>query len=686
MEPIRRVAIVGAGNMGSGIAQKSAQEGFSVQMIDREEGYVERGMNTIKEFLQEAIQRRIFSESQVEAIMANITGVVGADSIHSDTDLVIEAVFEDIEVKSSVLNVLSSSCDEKTIIATNTSSLSVQELSSLSDRPDRFIGLHFFYHPAKNRLVEIIPSSSTSEETIQSVTQYCRAMGKVVILCKDRPGFVVNRFFVPWLNEACRLLDEGLGTPAQIDSTARECFGIGMGPFELMNLTGPSIALHSSDYLSSQLETDRFRGADCLRKLVEDGGQWDLSGASDTTTSECYEKIKNRLLGVIFCVSSQIVEEEICSLEDVDRGAKVGLRWPIGPFEIANRMGVGTASRIASEYATTAGLEVPRILSDRGSKPFDFNLIDIEVENGVADITFNRPEAMNALNEQVVSQLRDIWDGLEADQNVHSAIFRGAGKAFVAGADIKFFVDKIEGGRIDQIRDFTEMGHAILNRIESSKINTIAVVSGLALGGGLELAMCCKHRIGVRGKTMLRFPETGIGIYPGLGGTQRSVMIAGVECARYSIIGGNWMDSTLSHSIGYLTNIVEFGELEEEIEKIVKGEVGAPGYCYEPRDPDNPLVSQILETYGEGWHDDLVVSPSSTGPFQERQVKLISRNAPISIEMASELIEIASNSRDEPTVGLKSELDGLERIFSTKDALIGLKGVLNGDRVRFFGE
>ena len=103
MEPIRRVAIVGAGNMGSGIAQKSAQEGFSVQMIDREEGYVERGINTIKEFLQEAIQRRIFSESQVEAIMANITGVVGADSIHLDTDLVIEAVFEDIEVKSSVL-------------------------------------------------------------------------------------------------------------------------------------------------------------------------------------------------------------------------------------------------------------------------------------------------------------------------------------------------------------------------------------------------------------------------------------------------------------------------------------------------------------------------------------------------------------------------------------------------------
>ena len=686
MGPIERVAVIGAGNMGSGIAQKSAQEGFAVQMVDKEDGYVQRGMETINGFLEEAIQRRIFSEEKVEGIISNISVGVGVDSIHEDTDLVIEAVFEDIDVKSSVLNDLASSCNRETIIATNTSSLSVEDLATLSDRPDRFIGLHFFYHPAKNRLVEIIPSSKTSSETIQSVIQYCGAMGKVVILCKDRPGFVVNRFFVPWLNEACKLLDEGFGTPAEIDNVAKDCFDIGMGPFELMNLTGPSIALHSTDYLASQLQVDRYKGAESLRRLVEEGIQWDLAEVSGEFSSKDRKEIRNRLLGVVLCIASQIVEEEICAMEDVDRGAKVGLRWPMGPFELANNLGVDVAHGIASEYALLAGFESPIILSAQGSEPFEFKLIDLEVTSGVASITFNRPEAMNALNEEVISQLTDLWKGLEADPSVHTAVLRGSGKAFVAGADIKFFVDKIEDNKIDDIRDFTERGHDILNAIESSRINTIAVMSGLALGGGLELAMCCNHRIGVEGKTMLRFPETGIGIYPGLGGTQRSVMIAGVECARYSIIAGNWLDSNLAFSIGYLTDVVDYSGLEKAISDIANGKVDHPSHRYLPRNPEDILIKQIMEVYGDDWQSRLMGPPSELNPFEVRQSKFIGRNAPISVKMASELIDIANNSREDPTAGLQSELDGLDTIFSTKDALMGLKGVLRGERVQFSGE
>ena len=686
MGPIERVAVIGAGNMGSGIAQKSAQEGFAVQMVDKEDGYVQRGMETINGFLEEAIQRRIFSEEKVEGIISNISVGVGVDSIHEDTDLVIEAVFEDIDVKSSVLNDLASSCNRETIIATNTSSLSVEDLATLSDRPDRFIGLHFFYHPAKNRLVEIIPSSKTSSETIQSVIQYCGAMGKVVILCKDRPGFVVNRFFVPWLNEACKLLDEGFGTPAEIDNVAKDCFDIGMGPFELMNLTGPSIALHSTDYLASQLQVDRYKGAESLRRLVEEGIQWDLAEVSGELSSKDRKEIRNRLLGVVLCIASQIVEEEICAMEDVDRGAKVGLRWPMGPFELANNLGVDVAHGIASEYALLAGFESPIILSAQGSEPFEFKLVDLEVTSGVASITFNRPEAMNALNEEVISQLTDLWKGLEADPSVHTAILRGSGKAFVAGADIKFFVDKIEDNKIDDIRDFTERGHDILNAIESSRINTIAVMSGLALGGGLELAMCCNHRIGVEGKTMLRFPETGIGIYPGLGGTQRSVMIAGVECARYSIIAGNWLDSNLAFSIGYLTDVVDYSGLEKAISDIANGKVDHPSHRYLPRNPEDILIKQIMEVYGDDWQSRLMGPPSELNPFEVRQSKFIGRNAPISVKMASELIDIANKSREDPTAGLQSELDGLDTIFSTRDALMGLKGVLRGERVQFSGE
>ena len=264
MKPIETVAIIGAGNMGSGIAQKTAQEQFPVQMVDREEQWVERGQNTIATLLGEAVERRIFSEAQVEEIQNRITGVVGVENVAHDTDLVIEAVFEDFDVKSAVFNTLDAACGEDTILASNTSSLSVNALAEATARPDRFVGLHFFYHPAKNRLVEVIPSDTSSPETIERVVQYCKMLGKVVIVCKDRPGFVVNRFFVPWLNEACLLLEEGVATTAQIDAVACSAFDIGMGPFALMNLTGPPIALHSTNYLAEQLQTPRYTGAQNL--------------------------------------------------------------------------------------------------------------------------------------------------------------------------------------------------------------------------------------------------------------------------------------------------------------------------------------------------------------------------------------------------------------------------------------
>ena len=205
MSSIKTVAIIGSGNMGSGIAQKSAQENFEIQMVDREERRVNHGQEIISNLLEQALERRIFNIEQVNSIKEKISGVVGTNNVDPKTDLVIEAVFEDFNVKKDVFTILDQVCNEHTILASNTSSLSVNDLAKASGRPDRFIGLHFFYHPATNRLVEIIPAGSTTKNTLKAVETYCKTMGKVVIICKDRPGFVVNRFFVPWLNEACIL-------------------------------------------------------------------------------------------------------------------------------------------------------------------------------------------------------------------------------------------------------------------------------------------------------------------------------------------------------------------------------------------------------------------------------------------------------------------------------------------------
>ena len=685
MRPIGSVAIVGAGNMGSGIAQKSAQEQFIVQMVDREEQWVERGQSIIANFLDEAIERRIFRENEAEEIKARITGVVGTENVAKDTDLVIEAVFEDFDIKTEVFTTLDKVCDQHTILASNTSSLSVNALAEATGRPDRFVGLHFFYHPAKNRLIEIIPAETTSKQSLDAVEQYCKTMGKVVIICKDRPGFVVNRFFVPWLNEACMLLQEGVASAAAIDAVAEKAFRIGMGPFALMNLTGPPIALHSTDYLAEQLHCPRYTGAANLRKMVEEGGMWDI-GEDSECSDEAAAIIRQRLMGQVFAVSSQIVEEEICSMEDVDRGAKVGLRWALGPFELANRIGISEAVSMAQSYADLAGFDLPSWFAEL-TQPLEFNYVDIDVEGDIATVRINRPEAMNALNEIVVEQLGIALDSLNSREDIKTIVIDGAGKAFIAGADVKFFVDKIQADAFPDIYEFTANGHEVLNKLENSNKTTIALTTGLALGGGLELALACDYRVGTR-RTQFRFPETSIGIYPGLGGTQRTPRICGIEAARFAVLAGNFLDAGSAAALGLLTHLVEPSEVEQTVSAISASGKPVDKYSGKPADSTHPVAAFALDFYKDANMNSLASGncPEGFDPQDKmvsRQLKSLSRTAPIGLSMASNLLDDAVLTGDDLQQGLDLELERLSEIFASSDALEGLSALIQGRRPNY---
>ena len=679
MQAIQSVAVIGAGNMGSGIAQKTAQEGFDVQMVDREAQWVERGEKIISDFLSEAVERRIFSPQQVEEIQARITGVIGTENVAANTDLVIEAVFEDFDIKTAVFKTLDEVCGEDTILASNTSSLKVNSLAEASGRADKFVGLHFFYHPAKNRLIEVIPAEATSEKSLAKVVQYCKATGKVVLVCKDRPGFVVNRFFVPWLNEACLLLSEGVGSAAQIDAVACKAFQIGMGPFALMNLTGPPIALHSTDYLAEQLNCPRWNGAQNLRDLVADGRMWELDGDTDCP-SQAADIISERLLGQVFAVASHIVDEDVCSMEDVDRGAKVGLRWALGPFELANKLGLDKALKMAESYSLLAGFKLPNFFAEQVSsgENFRFSFVDVSINASIATVQLNRPEAMNALNETMVEQLGAVLDELNANDNISTIVLDGAGKAFVAGADVKFFVDKIRADSFSDIYDFTAFGHKVLNKLESSSKTTVALTTGLALGGGLELALACDHRIGTK-KTQFRFPETSIGIFPGLGGSQRPARICGVPAARWAVLAGNFMDARTASDLGLLTHLVETSEVDALIPTLSKLENKYPGI---PANPDSAIASFTNSFYADENLESLLNGVCPDGFDSEdrnvsRQLKSLSRTAPIALRMASDLINKADL---ELADGLQAELDGLEQIFGTADALEGLSALIENRR------
>ena len=371
------------------------------------------------------------------------------------------------------------------------------------------------------------------------------------------------------------------------------------------------------------------------------------------------------------------------------RGAKVGLRWARGPFEMMNRVGVQDAHRMASQYADLSAQtdqdrawKVPEFFTKQAQQghAWNFSYVDTSIESGVATLTINRPEAMNALNETVVGQLSEALDEVNANDTVHTIVVDGAGKAFVAGADVKFFVDKIRADSIPDIVTFTADGHTMLDKLESSSKTTIALTTGLALGGGLELALACDYRIGTR-RTQFRFPETSIGIYPGLGGSQRPARICGIPAARWAVLAGNFMDAQTGHDLGLLTHLVDVAAVDGCVATLAS--TGKPGDKY-PGRPTNQesKIAQFASAFFSDENMPAIMNGACPEGFDAedktvaRQLKSLSRTAPIALSMASGLID--STASTSLAVGLQMELDQLTDIFSTKDSLEGLSALIEG--------
>jgi enoyl-CoA hydratase/3-hydroxyacyl-CoA dehydrogenase len=669
MSQINKIAVIGAGNMGSGIAQKLAQEGLNVVMVDMKEEFVERGISIIRQTLNEAVERKILSADQVHDVLSRIIGTCDFEMV-AEADLVIEAVFEDKQVKFDLFEKLDQVCSEKTILATNTSSFYVKEFAERTTRPDRFVGLHYFYHPAKNRLLEVIPHEKTSAETLEKSLLAAKLHGKTAIVVKDAPGFAVNRFFVPFLNEAARMLAEGLANIPTIEEAAKQAFKIGMGPFELMNVTGIPIAVHSSATLGNELGPF-YATADILKAQKDKNENWDLSGDIDESK---IPQVRDRFYGVCFGVAAALVDEGVATIEDTDRGAKIGLRWLKGPFEIMNEIGIQKSYRAVDAITRKyPDFKMPEILETQNKlgEPFTFNFVDLETKGPVAYITLNRPEAMNALNETVVDQIAERFDEAENDAAVTTIVIQGAGKAFGAGADIKWFVDKIKADKIPDIVDFTRGAHELLLKIENSAKLTIALLDGLSLGGGSELAMACQAIIATPSGS-LGFPETGIGIFPGLGGMLRMTRFAGPELAKYYVFTGYPISAADAHALGIVTRLVEPAEVQSAIDRLVSEPKPEK---YRPTDlPEKfAILARVCSRENVA---KLLAGKLPEGVPEEiaaKTAKILGYKAPLALKLANEIIDEQAGKSIAEAVEI--ELGRAQEIFSTADALEGLSSL-----------
>lgn len=664
---ITNVGVVGAGTMGSALAQKFAQVGFSVILADKTFEQVEKGVRNITAVLQEGVARNVFSREKMDKVLANIRSTEKLEDLRS-CDIVIEAIYENFEAKVDLFIKLSKILSKNCILATNTSSYAVSELACSVEFPERFIGLHFFYHAAKNRLVEIIPGENTSAETYEVARRFALIAGKDPITCGDVYGFVVNRFFVPWLNEAARIYEEGIAPIPVIDRICRSVFGIGMGPFELMNATGVPVAYHAEKTL--EVFGNLYHVAEGLKNQALDGKNWEIGSEDGMIVSpETETLVRERLLGVVLFVSTQILDESICTATDLNRGARIGLKWKRGPVELMQKLGVTEVKRLIQAIASRYSMPMPISL---GEVFWNMKTVRCTRKGRLATIIMDQPESMNALSGETIRQLWDCFSTAESDPEIDTIFITGSGKAFVAGADIRFFLDNMRNDRICDIETFTEIGQRIFERIDRSRKQVVAALNGLTLGGGLELALCADVLIATP-NAMLAFPETGIGIYPGLGGTQRTRQRIGTSLAKYLVLTGKMITAEEAQEIGLVRKVVSLPEMLE----ILAGEKAVPRAG---RGNPKRKWKQVESFFKKNTLDEILSRRYNAHNLPQPEAEKISdalqTRAPIALRIADTLI---SNAK-----GPRSELEHLRTIFSTKDALAGLSSI--GKKVEFTGQ
>lgn len=266
-----RVAVLGAGTMGAGIAQACAGAGHEVQLFDISETARQRGLDAIGSSLERFVSRGRMSREDADALLGRVNPAADFSGL-STAEVVIEAVPEVLEIKKQVWNEAAEATGNETILATNTSSLSVTEIASYSGgREDRFCGLHFFNPVPMLPLVEVVRAQLTSDDTISRAVAFTEGIGKSPITCNDTPGFIVNRLLIPYMNDAVHALAEGVGTPEDIDRALKLGANMPLGPLALCDLVGLDVALAAAESLHGEFQDPKFRIPPLLRQMVRAG-------------------------------------------------------------------------------------------------------------------------------------------------------------------------------------------------------------------------------------------------------------------------------------------------------------------------------------------------------------------------------------------------------------------------------
>src|SRR5712691_6478518 len=458
-----KLAVIGAGEMGHGVAELAALHGHDVRLRDIKKEYIDRGMERIRWSLGKLVDKKQITQEQADQALGRIHPTLELREACQDADFVIEAVFEDPELKRKVFRELDQAPPPKTILASNTSALPITDLASATKRPKKVAGMHFFNPPMLMPLVEVIRADTTSDATLQAAVDLAKSFGKtVVVVKKDVPGFITTRVLGPYFEQAAWIHERERVPIETIDAAMRFRAGFPMGPFELADQVGVDVLHHL--ILNAHRPMPRsVQGLVDRKKLghkVGEGFYAYKAGRPKLTPEmgQAFDPI--RILAPMINEAAELVAMDVASPSEIDEAMRLGTAFPKGPLATADDLGIDVvlAALRAVKDAKPAkiledmvahgdlGVKSGKGFYDHGSggapMTYETLLVVRDVATHVATLTINRPDRLNTLSPQAFEELDRVLSLLGEDDGVRCVIVTGAGdRSFSAGADLTSFGD-----------------------------------------------------------------------------------------------------------------------------------------------------------------------------------------------------------------------------------------------------
>ncbi|MFB6089463.1 MAG: 3-hydroxyacyl-CoA dehydrogenase/enoyl-CoA hydratase family protein [Halobellus sp.] len=601
IDDVNVITVLGAGSMGHGIAEVAALAGFAVRLRDVEEEFVRDGFEGIEWSLDKLVEQGQIERADAEATLDRISTHVDLEEAVDDADVVIEAVPEKMPIKKDVYDDLEAVAPDRTVFATNTSSLSITELAAVTERPAQFCGMHFFNPPVRMELVEVIAGDGTDETTLELIEDLAAEMGKTPVrVRKDSPGFIVNRILVPLMNEAAWLVESDEATIEEVDSTVKYGLGLPMGAFELADQVGIDVGYHVLEHMHEELG-DRYRPAPVLESKVDAGdlgkktgeGFYDYADGegAQVPSDQTRDDVADVFLAVLANEVAGLMSEGVADAEAIDTAVELGGRWSDGPAKMVDERGLDDLLATLEERHEETGAEryepvsYLRELAEAGERfhaggdaevdtGYDYDALAVEVRDRVGHVRLDRPHRMNTITDELLDEFADVVERFEADDAVRAILVTGAGdRAFSAGADIQSMAGGV--GDVNTAASLSKKGQETIGRLESVDLPVVAGVDGYCLGGGMELAMGADLRIAAE-RSEFGQPEHDLGLLPGWGGTVRLPRIVGMGRAKEIIFTADRYDAATMADYGFVNEVVPNAEFEERAFELARDLAAGP--------------------------------------------------------------------------------------------------------------